>query len=74
MSRKARSPDNTRAKEFFDTLKSDFFESRDWTGVGFGEFGRMLDDYIEWYRSGKLKRSLGWKTTRRYREDMGYAA
>lgn len=73
MSRKARSPDNARAEGFFGTLKCDFFEARDWTGVGFEEFRRRLDEYIEWYRSSKLKKSLGWKTIRQHREELGYA-
>ena len=74
MSRKARSPDNARAEGFFGTLKSDFFEDRDWTGVTFDEFSRELDAYIEWYRCGKLKKSLGWKTIRQHRQESGYAA
>ena len=72
MSRKARSPDNARAEGFFGTLKSDFFEGHDWAGVGFDEFRRRLDGYIEWYRSGKVKKSLGWKTIREWREERGY--
>lgn len=74
MSRKARSPDNARAEGFFGTLKCDFFEGRDWTGVGFEEFSAALDAYIEWYRGGKLKKSLGWRTIRQRREELGYAA
>ena len=31
MSRKARSPDNARAEGLFGTLKSDFFDARDWS-------------------------------------------
>ena len=58
-SRKARSPDNARAEGFFGTLKCDFFEGRDWTGVPFDEFSRLLGEYIEWYRDGKLKKDLG---------------
>ena len=72
MSRKARSPDNARAEGFFGTLKCDFFEGRDWSGVPFGEFRERLDAYIGWYRDGKLKKSLGWRTTAEYRRDMGY--
>lgn len=74
MSRKARSPDNARAEGFFGTLKSDFFNGRDWAGVTFEEFSRRLDDYIEWYRGKKLKKSLGWKTIREHRLGLGYAA
>lgn len=74
MSRKARSPDNARCEGFFGTLKSDFFDHRDWTGVTFEEFEAALGDYIEWYRGTKLKKSLGWKTIRQHRIDLGYAA
>lgn len=74
MSRRARSPDNARAEGFFGTLKCDFFEGRDWTGVPFDEFSRLLGEYIEWYRDGKLKKDLGWKTIREYREERSYAA
>ena len=74
MSRKARSPDNARCEGFFGTLKSDFFDGRDWSGVTFEEFSARLDAYIEWYRGGKLKKSLGWRTIEQYRRDMGYAA
>lgn len=74
MSRKARSPDNARCEGFFGTLKSDFFGHRDWSGVSFEEFEEALDEYIEWYRCGKLKKSLGWKTIRQHREELGYVA
>lgn len=73
-SRKARSPDNARAEGFFGTPKCDFFEGRDWAGAGFEEFAAALDRHIEWYRSGKLKRSLGWRTIRQAREELGCAA
>ena len=74
MSRKARSPDNARCEGFFGTLKSDFFDGRDWSGVTFEEFSERLDGYIEWYRGSKLKKSLGWKTIRQRRVELGYAA
>lgn len=73
MSRKARSPGNARREGFFGTLKSDFFDGRDWAGVTFEEFSRRLDAYIEWYRGGKVKKALGWKTIRQHREELGYA-
>ncbi len=57
----------------FGTLKCDFFEGRDWTGVGFEEFAAALDRYIEWYRGGKLKKALGWRTIRQAREELAGA-
>ena len=74
MSRKARSPDNARAEGFFGTLKCDFFEGRDWSGVGYEEFAAELDRHIEWYRGGKVKRALGWRTIRQAREELDHAA
>ena len=59
---------------FFGTLKCGFFEGRDWTGVGFEEFAAALDRYIEWYRGGKLKKALGWRTIRQAREELAGAA
>ena len=52
-------PDNARAQGFFGTLKCDFLEGRDWTGVGFEEFAAALDAHIERCRSAKIKKSLG---------------
>lgn len=40
----------------------------------FDESSRLLGEYIEWYRDGKLKKDLGWKTIREYREERGHAA
>lgn len=73
MSRKARSPDDARCEGFFGTPESDFFDRRDWIGMTFEEFSGRLDGHVEWYRSGKLEKSLGWKTIGRHREELGYA-
>ncbi len=45
-----------------------------WTGVGFEEFAAPLDRYIEWYRVGKLKKALGWRTIRQAREELAGVA
>lgn len=55
MSRKGCCPDNARAEGFFGTLKEEFCNGRDWSRVGFDEFGKRLDAYIEWCVSGRLK-------------------
>ena len=44
-----------RAEGFFGTLKEEFCNGRDWSRVGFDEFGKRLDAYIEWCVSGRLK-------------------
>ena len=73
MSRKGRSPDNARAEGFFGTLKQEFFYNRDWTGVSYEEFAERLDAYIVWYRDVRIKKELGWKSIRQYREEQGLA-
>lgn len=74
MSRKAKSPDNARAEGFFGTLKQEFFYARDWKGVKMGRFMKLLDEYIVWYRDEKIKKSLGWKTVKEHRAQLGIAA
>jgi transposase InsO family protein len=74
MSRKATSPDNARAEGFFGALKAEFFHCRDWTGVTCERFAAELDAYIRWYRDCRIKESLGWRTIREYREELGVAA
>lgn len=59
---------------FFGTLKSGFFSHRDWADVTFEKFLEELDRHIEWYRSGKLKKSLGWKAIGQHRIGLGYTA
>ena len=43
-------------------------------GVTFEEFREALDGHIERCRCEKLEKSLGWKTIRQHREELGYAA
>ena len=73
MSRKGRSPDNARCEGFFGLLKNEFLRCRDWAGVTAGAFVAELDAWIGWYRSGRAKRSLGWRTMDENRRAMGYA-
>ena len=42
--------------------------------MGFEEFAAPLDRYIEWYRVGKLKKALGWRTIRQAREELAGVA
>ena len=72
MSRKARSPDNARRRASSGTLKCDFFEGRDWVACPSGEFRRGWTPTSGGHRDGKIKKSLGWRTTAEYRRDMGY--
>lgn len=78
MSRKACCPDNARAEGFFGTLKEEFFNNRDWSGVGYDEFAAALDAYLRWYRDGRLKAFLEggrtvYETISGRRRRLGYA-
>ena len=72
MSRKGTSPDNARAEGFFGLLKNEVFRCRDWTGATPGSFIAELDAWMGWYRSGRIKRSLGWVTMDEHRAALGY--
>ena len=74
MSAKGCSPDNAACEGFFGRLKNEFFHYRDWEGVSLGEFAERLDSYLLYYRSGRIKRSLGWLSPDEYRASLGYAA
>lgn len=74
MSKKGCSPDNSACEGFFGRLKNEFFYGKDWKGVGFDEFSALLDDYIEFYNEGRIKKSLGWLSPNEYRRSLGIAA
>ncbi|WP_165056814.1 MULTISPECIES: IS3 family transposase [unclassified Adlercreutzia] len=74
MSKKGCSPDNSACEGFFGRLKNEFFYGRDWKGVSFEEFSRLLNGYIEFYNGGRIKRSLGWMSPNEYRRSLGLAA
>lgn len=74
MSRKGRSPDNSRMEGFFGTMKTEMFLGRDWAGVTLDELEARIDDYIEWHNAGRIKRSLGGMSPLRFRESLGLAA
>lgn len=74
MSAKGCSPDNAACEGFFGTLKNEFFHYRDWVGVSLSEFSERLDTYLRYYRSERIKRSLGWLSPDEYRASLGYTA
>ena len=74
MSKKGCSPDNSACEGFFGRLKNEFFYGKNWKGVTFEEFSRLLDDYIEFYNEGRIKKSLGWMSPNEYRRSLGLAA
>lgn len=55
MSRRGCCPDNARAEGFFGALKEEFYHGYDWSTTTPEQFIEKLDDYIRWYRDGRLK-------------------
>ena len=74
MSKKGCSPDNSACEGFFGRLKNEFFYYRDWQGVTYEEFVARLREYIGYYNTRRIKKSLGWKSPLDYRRDLGLAA
>jgi transposase InsO family protein len=52
----------------------EFFFGHDWQDVSMEEFMETLDDYLSWYRDGRLKSDLGYMSPAQYRRSLGLAA
>lgn len=74
MSKKGCSPDNSACEGFFGRLKNEMFYGRRWGGKTAEDLMNAIDEYMEYYRSDRIKRSLGWKSPKQYRKDRGLAA
>ncbi len=72
MSRKGASADNARAEGFFGLLKREFFHERDWRGWSLSGFMSALDDWLRWFREGRISQALGWLTPNEHRLALGY--
>ncbi len=71
-SAKGCSPDNAACEGFFGRLKNEFFYHRDWCDVSLEEFVAKPDGCMEYYREGRIKRSLGWLSPNEHRRSLGY--
>lgn len=70
-SKKGCSADNAAMEGFFGRLKAEFFYGRSWQGYSIKEFIQELDRYITWYNESRIKLSLGGKSQKQYREQLG---
>ena len=59
MSKKGCSPDNSACEGFFGRIKNEMFHERDWRDVSLRKFMQILDDYLHWYASERIKITLG---------------
>jgi putative transposase len=71
MSKKGCSPDNGACEGFFGRLKTELIYPRHWRDVALDECMRQIDTYIRWYNERRIKLSLGRRSPREYRQDLG---
>jgi len=71
MSKKGCSPDNSACEGFFGHLKIEMFYGRNWDDYSIDEFIQVLDDYLHWYCSDRIKSTLGGLSPLEYRRSIG---
>lgn len=73
MSKKGCSPDNSACEGFFGRLKNEMFYGRSWLGISINEFIERIDEYIRWYNTTRIKKSLGFLSPVEYRHTLGFS-
>ncbi len=73
MSKKGCSPDNAACEGLFGRLKNEMFYCQDWMGVKISEFIDILNKYLLWYNTKRIKTSLGNMSPWEYRQSLGMA-
>ena len=74
MSKKGCSPDNAACEGLFGRLKNEMFYNQDWTGIKLSEFIDLLNEYLLWYNTKRIKTSLGNMSPWEYRQSLGLVA
>jgi transposase InsO family protein/transposase-like protein len=74
MSAKGCSPDNAACEGFFGRLKVEMYHGRGWQQRPAAELMAAIDEYIEWYNTKRIKKSLGGLSPLQYRQSLGLAA
>ena len=73
MSRKGCSPDNAACEGLFGRIKNEMFYYENWTGIHIPEFIDILNKYLIWYNTKRIKVSLGNRSPWEYRQSLGLA-
>ena len=71
MSKKGCSPDNAACEGFFGHLKTEMFYSKNWDNTSLDDFIQEVDTYMNWYRTDRIKLSLGGLSPLNYRRRIG---
>ena len=71
MSKKGCSPDNSACEGFFGRMKIEMYYGIRWDNIHAEEFIKIINDYMAWYRSERIKLSLGGQSPLEYRRSLG---
>ena len=71
MSKKGCSPDNSACEGFFGRMKNEMFYGRNFVGVTIETFIEIINDYIIWYNTKRIKATLGYLSPMEYRQSLG---
>ena len=71
MSKKGCSPDNSACEGFFGHLKIEMFYGRNWSNSTLDELIQAINKYMNWYRTSRIKSTLGGLSPLEYRRRIG---
>ncbi len=71
MSKKGCSSDNSACEGFFGTIKNEMFYNDGQSRTAVREFIPYLEDYLNWFREKRIKKTLGYKSTVDNRKELG---
>ena len=68
MSKKGCSPDNSACEGFFGRMKNEMFYRRKWNNISIEKFMVLINEYIVWYNTKRIKQSLNYLSPKEYRQ------
>ena len=71
MSKKGCSPDNSACEGFFGHLKIEMFYGRNWSNSTLDDLIQAINKYMNWYRTSRIKSTLGGLSPLEYRRRIG---
>ena len=71
MSKKGCSPDNSACEGFFGHLKMEMFYGRNWSNCTLEDLIQAINRYMIWYRTSRIKSTLGGLSPLEYRMRIG---
>jgi putative transposase len=73
MSKKGCSPDNSACEGFFGRMKNEMFYGRKWENINIEDFITIINEYILWYNTKRIKKSLNYMSPSEYRQNLNLA-